>query len=385
MKILIFRTYPGKVNINTYNLQEIGLAKALIRKGHVCDVAYYGGNEKDYSEEITFDEDKKVKILWLRGLNIMKDGIYPTFKKYIDDYDIIHVCEYIGVMSAWLNRNYSHKVVNYQGPYYSDYCTGAMRKAKIQDNTLLRLVDRSKMIVGTKSSLATEYMNSKGINNTMTIGVGLDISNLNSAGDDIQQNETVKSILSKLSDRTLLYIGTIRDLRNTKFLIDVLNRIKEIDNNNEYRLIIIGKGDPVYTEECKQKISELGLDDNVIWHDSLEQKYLKALYEVADVFVIPTKFEIYGMVILESMYFGVPVVTTYNGGSSTMMNEDNGIVLDLESSDRWADEIVTLLNDKERYDNMCKNAHDTVVNGYTWDVLADKFLELYNSRISSEI
>ena len=41
MKILILRTTPNEVSLNTYNLQEIGLAKSLIRKGHICDVAYY--------------------------------------------------------------------------------------------------------------------------------------------------------------------------------------------------------------------------------------------------------------------------------------------------------------------------------------------------------
>ena len=45
MKVLIVRPSPNKMNVNTYNLQEIGLAKALVRKGCVCDVMYYCGND----------------------------------------------------------------------------------------------------------------------------------------------------------------------------------------------------------------------------------------------------------------------------------------------------------------------------------------------------
>ena len=41
MKILIVRLFPDELNINNYNVQEIGLAKALVKKGHVCDIVLY--------------------------------------------------------------------------------------------------------------------------------------------------------------------------------------------------------------------------------------------------------------------------------------------------------------------------------------------------------
>ena len=63
MKILIVRTTPNKMNLSTYNLQEIGLAKALIRKGNYCYVMYYCGKEKDHIEEITFDDGSR-KLLF---------------------------------------------------------------------------------------------------------------------------------------------------------------------------------------------------------------------------------------------------------------------------------------------------------------------------------
>ena len=48
MKVLILRVTPNKMNMSSYNLQEIGLAKALIRRGIECDVAYYCGKEEDH-------------------------------------------------------------------------------------------------------------------------------------------------------------------------------------------------------------------------------------------------------------------------------------------------------------------------------------------------
>ena len=58
MKILLVRTPAGILNVEgpkSYNLQEIGLARALNRKGHKCDIVYYGGN-KPHSVSIDYDK-----------------------------------------------------------------------------------------------------------------------------------------------------------------------------------------------------------------------------------------------------------------------------------------------------------------------------------------
>ncbi len=47
MKILIIRTFPNIIDPATYNIQEIGLAKALVRKGHECGIVLYYGKNKD--------------------------------------------------------------------------------------------------------------------------------------------------------------------------------------------------------------------------------------------------------------------------------------------------------------------------------------------------
>lgn len=171
MKVLIVRPSPNKMNVNTYNLQEIGLAKALVRKGCVCDVMYYCGNEKDHIEKIVFDENKSLNILWLHGKGILREGIYPSLKKYVPNYDIVQVGGYVGLTSCWLNRKYPEKIVNYQGPYYYKANQGDIKKAAVFDRLLLPLQKKKNMVVATKSILATNYIKDKGIENVTTIGV----------------------------------------------------------------------------------------------------------------------------------------------------------------------------------------------------------------------
>lgn len=379
MKVLIVRPSPNKMSLNTYNLQEIGLAKALVHKGCTCDVVYYCGKEPDHVETVEFDGDKSINILWLHGNGIMREGIYPSLKKYVNNYDIIQVGGYVGLTSCWLNRKYPKKVVNYQGPYFCKENHGDIKKAALFDKTLLPLQHKKNMIVATKSVLATNYLKEKGINNVTTIGVGLDLDNLVGSANKIQTNDFTDSIENSTFSKKLLYIGVLEERRNIIFLLEMFKKVSQ--KIPDAGLVLIGKGKPEYVSMCMKKIEELNIKDKVIYKESLEQKYMPAVYQACDAFLLPTRYEIFGMVLLEAMYYRLPVFTTYNGGSSTLMTENNGIVIENLDADVWSKKIVEVLGDEVICKKIGNDAHKTIEENYTWDALADKFLEVYGKRL----
>ena len=380
MKILFVRTTPNEVDLSSYNLQEVGLAKALVRKGHECDVMYYT-SEADHTQTVTFDGDKTINIHWLHGYGVFYEGYYPSLKKYVKDYDIIQVGGYVGITSWWLNSHVQDKVVNYQGPYFCPENKGDIRKAKIWDKTLLPLSNKKNMIVATKSALATEYIKSKGIDNVTTIGVGLDLDNILSSAEDMYEHELVKQLQTQKGDsKYLLYIGALEERRNIHFLLRTFARTAE--RMPECKLVLIGRGKKEYVDSCHALIDELGIQNKVICRERVEQKYLKAVYELCDAFLLPTRYEIFGMVLLEAMYFGLPVFTTYNGGSSTLMTADNGVVIEQLDEQRWANAICDVLDNAEKAASIGRNAAKTISENYTWDALADKFLAVYESRVA---
>lgn len=383
MKILIVRTTPNKVNLNTYNLQGIGLAKALIRKGHQVDVAYYGGREKDHFQTLTFDDGLSLNILWWHGWGMFYEGIFPSLKKYVNDYDLVQVTGYVGIISWWLNTHIQDKVVNYNGPYFYEKNRGDILKAKIWDNTLLKLSHRKNMMVITKSKLSEEYMHSKGIDDVTTIGVGLDTSNILAETEGLYEQEFVKRLFdSKGSNKYLLYIGVLEERRNIPFLLEVFAKV--LEQNPDYKLVMIGKGKEEYCQMVEQKIDELCLRKSIIMTSRLDQKYMKAVYEVCDAFLLPTRYEIFGMVLLEAMYFGLPVFTTHNGGSGTLMTSENGIVIDELDARKWADKIIEVMENSDKRKKIGENAEKTIKERYTWDALADRFLEVYQRRLGGK-
>lgn len=381
MKILIVRPSPDKVDPHTYNLQEIGLAKALTRRGHHCDVMYYCGKEKDHYETVEFDRNLSIRVLWLHGYGFLREGIYPSLRKYVQDYDIIQVGGYTGLTSCWLNRYAPDKVINYQGPYYCADNKGDIKKAKVFDKLLLPLSHKKNMIVATKSVLATRYIESKGIKNVFTIGVGLDLDNIIRGSENSCSNEFIELLQNKdENEKYLLYVGVLEERRNILFLLRMFKKICE--KKNDVKLVLIGKGKPEYVKQCFDLIEKLNLQYNIIYKEKIEQNIIQEVYKACDAFLLPTRYEIFGMVLLEAMYYGLPVFTTYNGGSSTLMNNSNGIVIQDFDEELWSEKIVSVLNDPVLCTQIGTEAHQTIVEKYTWDALADKFLEIYHRRLT---
>lgn len=172
----------------------------------------------------------------------------------------------------------------------------------------------------------------------------------------------------------LLYIGRFEERRNIPFIFDIFAEILKKSVNAT--LYMIGTGDKDYTEKCWKHATELGIRENIVYQEKMEQKYLSDVYNLADFFLLPTKYEIFGMVLLEAMYYKTVVLTTDNGGSSTLIdNGRNGYILQDENASKWANVVSEVTS--EKMNAVKEAAHDTIADQYTWDKLADSFMESY--------
>ena len=149
--------------------------------------------------------------------------------------------------------------------------------------------------------------------------------------------------------------------------------------NEKAKLYMIGTGKKEYLERCFLHIKELGLEDKIVWQDKMEQKFLSRIYQMADFFLLPTEYEIFGMVLLEAMYYKTVVLTTQNGGSSTLIqNGLNGYIMQIENGWEWANTILSISNDERKMKKIQDNASSTIGKFYTWDMLSESFLTQYN-------
>lgn len=371
MKILIVRTFPSIMNFKQYNVQEIGLAKALVRKGYECGIVFYNGKNKDEVEYIPVECDgqtRNITVYKLHGYNILKNGFFPSLRKITKEYDVLQVHEYDQI-SSWLYYAWSKKpVVIYHGPYYDEFNKGYNLKCKIFDNTFLRIKQNKNVMCLTKSELATDFLRTKGFCNVRAVGVGLDADNF------AQIQEEIEEIPIDIGKKNVIYVGKIEERRNPQFLLQVMN---ELCNRNEYiNCIIVGDGGLDDVNSFLKEAGSMLQSGRLQYYKKASQQQLARLYEKADLMLFPSRYEIFGMVLLEAVYFGLPVVTTRNGGSDVIEEErERGHVLMGHDLEEWVASVEqSLKQDKNQYEYISKRNHEV-----SWDMIADKFIKGYES------
>ena len=179
--------------------------------------------------------------------------------------------------------------------------------------------------------------------------IGLDMSNFN------QHCTTVVDWREKLqisvSTRVLLYVGVIEKRRHVELLLEVMDNLSDT-----YTLIIVGEGSQ---KEALRKRTEQSLcRPRVSWVNLMTQKELVDIYKIADLFLLASDYEIYGMVILESMYWKVPVLSTATaGGLAIIQNNKNGWIIDSFSAQEWVNKIEEIFSDSFSYNSIVETAY----------------------------
>lgn len=376
MKILIVRNSIDYIDVehNTYNIQEVGLAKALVRRGHCCDIVFFTeGIEKTVYIPVTYD--KKITVYYKTGKTFLSNAIYDSLDEQIKKYDILQTEEYSMYESWNLARKYPKKTVVYHGPYYAKFNKKYNLMCMVFDLTLGRLFAQKDIPFIAKSRLAAEFIKKRGIKNVTTIGVGIDLNALG-VGNKCEQipNEIMR--IFQNDKLRLLYVGRWDERRNIPFIFEVLHGLVHKGLNVE--LIMVGSPRcSEYYQSCIEYAEKLEIKDYIHHIKRLEQKYLSQIYEKCNLFLLPTHYEIFGMVLLEAMFFGVPVVTTENGGSDMLIqNEKNGFILPLDVN-MWIDKIFEILQKDQQ--TVIENARKKIQEEYLWDSIAPKFIHVYEN------
>lgn len=385
MKILIIRGFASEINISNYNSQEIGLAKSLVKKGYVCDIVYYTKKSKPWIQTLNIDGGV-INIYWYPGLKIFNNAIYTQMIKdrIIDKYDVIQTHEYNQFMTWYLCKTKRKPIVLYNGIYQdSKNVIGRVINNKIPEMLFRKTIINNVDIAISKSKLAEKYLMSKGFKSPTTIGVGLDMEKFNQI--DERHGDTtmlINNLKSKLNnDKVLLYVGRLNDkTKNIHFLIDILQKI--LQKRRNYKLLLVGKCDQQTIENYLNYAKKRGIENNIIHIDGVAQSYLKEIYGMSDLFVLPSKYEIFGMVIMESMYFKTPIITSVNGGSTTIIdNGKDGIIIDNFDSIVWCDKIINILESKNKYDSIINKAYLKIKEQFSWDNLGERFIKEYESLL----
>jgi glycosyltransferase involved in cell wall biosynthesis len=171
-----------------------------------------------------------------------------------------------------------------------------------------------------------------------------------------------KSVTKTYLKGEFLYVGTIEKRKGLHFLIKSLNFLSK--ERKDFKLNIIGRvADSEYYNYLLKQIEDFELKNNVIFHGYVPEEKLNDFYLKAELFIFPSLLEGYGMVLMEAMSFGIPVIAFDNSAISlTVKHGYNGLLAENKNPQQLYELIKLAFDNSDLRSQLSKGALQTYEN-----------------------
>ena len=319
MKILMLTwEYPPRVVGGIARVVH-DLSKRLIKDGHEVTVVTYKEGDVPY-----YEDDKGVQVYrvdnyminpnnfidWIMQLNFNLVSKANELIAKEGKFDVIHAHDWLVAYAAKSLKN------SYDIPIVATiHATEAGRNAGIHDETQRYINDTEWMLTYEANEV---IVNSNYMKCELQRNFGLPFEKINVVPNGvnltmysgIERDYDFRRNFAADNEKIILYAGRLVYEKGVQHLIAAMPKI--LSNYHDAKLVIVGKGG-MY-DELKSQVDYLGLGNKVYFTGQMPHKSLCKLYKCADIAVFPSTYEPFGIVALEGMLAGNPIVVSDIGG-----------------------------------------------------------------------
>ena len=210
------------------------------------------------------------------------------------------------------------------------------------------------------------------------INPGVDIKDYATADHRLIRADIRKEYGLSSEEPIILFASMNFEIKGLDAIMISLARLKA--KKRSFKLLVVGKGN---IRKYTQMAREANIVDNVIFTGPLSKEKLIRLYLAGDMFIMLSKFDTFGMVVLEAMAAGLPVIISSNVGAKDVVLEgENGFIIqDTSDAEYIASKIALLLNENI-HSSMAQSAYYTAMQN-TWDHVTFKYAEIYENILGT--
>lgn len=178
----------------------------------------------------------------------------------------------------------------------------------------------------------------------------------------------------------MLFVGRVAHEKNIGFLLRMALQVKH--SRPDILLVLAGEGPAL--EQLRKEARALGLQDNTLFLGYLDRKTeLNDCYRMADVFVFSSLTETQGLVLLEAMAQGVPVVAIAEMGTKSILVEGKGALIAPQDEKGFAERVLGLLANPEHGRALGEKAHGYALH-WSASYMAERMMKFYRQVIASQ-
>ena len=391
MKILMLSwEYPPRV-VGGISRVVHDLSHKLVKDGQDVTVVTYRDGDTPY-----FEDDDGVKVHrvdnfmiapnnfidWVMQLNFNMVAKAGEIINKEGKFDVIHAHDWLVAYAAkTLKTSYDIPMI------CTIHATEAGRnngirtdmQKYINDTEWLLTYEASEVIVNS-NYMKSEIQRLFGLpfEKINVVPNGVNLNNFN----NVYRDYDFRRRFAMDNEKIILFMGRLVYEKGIQHLISAMPKI--LDHYHDVKLVIAGKGGML--DELKAQANNLGISQKVYFAGYLNSKDVQKMYRCADISVFPSTYEPFGIVALEAMLAGVPVVVSDIGGLNEIVEHG---VIGMKSyagnPNSIADSILTLLFDHKLCDQVVKNAKAKVKAEYNWSKITSDTFFTYQKAICESV
>ncbi|MEN4006027.1 MAG: glycosyltransferase [Methanobacteriaceae archaeon] len=366
------------------------LSKELDKKG--CEVIVYTTDTIDANkrQKTKYMEIQGIKVFYFRNISnklawrryFFAPGMILQFRKKIKNFDIIHVHEFWSFMAVIVHY-YAQKhgipyLLQAHGSVETYFHKGMQKKIfnTIWGHRILR--DATKLIALTK--IEAEQYESMGVREDKIeiIPNGITLTEFENLP---QRGEFRKKWSINDSLKVILYLARIHKIKGPDLLAKAFAEL--LRNLNNVKLVIVGPDDG-YLSSLKKLVADLEISDRVLFTGPLYGEDKLEAYVDADVYVLPSAYEIFGIAVLEALACGTPVIVTDRCGIAEVIDNQVGLVVPYDK-EQLSNAILRLLGDDKMRQQFGEKGKLLVRERFNWEKIAEQIEKLYQSVIQTSV
>jgi len=355
------------------------LCKGLVEKGHQVTVITTNRNNEGLKKSTEWMDNIKV-IRYPERVHIFEAPIMPQigFQLFQEKCDLVHVHGMTPSISdlAIINGKLKRKplVLTYHNDpetrLFGFVGVAAARVYNYLSYITANLTDR---IVATTISYAeTSPVLSRLLHKVEIIPWAVDKDKFRPS---LKRN--LRENFNGDNKNFILFVGQLKEHKGVQYLLEAMKIVN--DRIKDSHLIIVGDGP--YRDYLMDYASKQKLNHVVSFRRNVPDRELPQFYATSDIVVLPsyTRREAFGLVLLEAMASGRPVVASNIPGVRDIVKDDCGILVPSKDANTLAAAITRLLQDKQRARKMGLHAREFVEKNFDWTWVIERYESLYES------
>lgn len=353
---------------------EFDQAKALAKVGHDVVMLVIDFRSRTYKRDygwFSYEKDG-VKVfelslplgIYRRALPFLQCLLVRLYEKAVKSFgkpDIIHAHFYsIAAIASILKRKFKIPLVVTE--HSSKLNRNILEISGLDVKLARKAYQNADRVVAVSNALARNLKNNLNVDAVVIHNIV-----------DVSRFQYVKR--TQKSGFTFISIGNLIELKGFDLLVEAF--AEAFKDDKSVKLNIVGAGPE--KEKLQHIVNQYDLNNNIVLLNEVGRDKLKVLYPESDAFVLASKSETFGVVFIEAMATGLPVIATDCGGPSDFVNEQNGYLIPVNDKKSLVDALMKMRNNAYGFNSM--EISEMCVKKFSPENIGNALTNLYQTII----